>query len=254
MELRDKSKDGDDSPPIFNATDAQPTGLIPNPSQLTSVSMLGMPAVFGFTTQKGTGATKNDVSLVSPVYEVMSSTELANKTIASCYTSDKAWIYYLSGADESKLKIIQARVGPSPELDTLEASNVRYGSSLAAYTADDTNYVIYQHKAGDADNRHFYEYEVDESTTKIDHTNDAAALTSMAAVYYNSKVYLYYMDGDNELMVVIKENGTWGNSNKVKNASKVNSSSQITAVSSGDANHIFYSDKDGKTVHKRVAY
>lgn len=91
------------------------------------------------------------------------------------------------------------------------------------------------------------------TANKID-TGDAAKLTSIAAVYHNGKTYLYYTNNDNELRVITKEDGDWGSSTGVADANKVNNSSQITAVSSGDANHVFYTDEDDLPVHLMLSY
>jgi len=253
LQLRDQTKEDDDSPPTLSSKDTEPAGILINPSQLASVAMTTVNAVFGFTKPK-TGTTTIDVSLISPVFEKIGSTEATNTTMASCFFKDKAWVFYLTGADESKLKIVQAQVGGGVKTTNLEASDIRYGTSLAAYydTENSDRFVIYQHKA--SDNKHLYEYKVDSSSEKISNSGDAAEKTSMAAVYHDKKTYLYYRDGDKELRVIIKKDGKWGSSEGVKDANKVNPSSQITAMSSIDANHIFYTDKDDATVHIRVAY
>ena len=95
LQLRDKTTDDDDSPLMFHSTSNEPAGNLVNPSQLTSTVMKSVNAVFGFTKQKATDSKKLDISLVSPVFEMVASTEDTNKTIASCCSDDKAWIYYL---------------------------------------------------------------------------------------------------------------------------------------------------------------
>ncbi|XXG96347.1 hypothetical protein Hte_002629 [Hypoxylon texense] len=258
MQLHDKTTDDDDSSVKFHSAATEPSGILINPSQLTSTIMTTMNAVFGFTSQKTTGSSMVDISLISPVFEKVASTESTNKTIASCCSKNKAWVYYLSGADESKLKIIQLQVGGEVKTTKLDASAMRYGTSLAAYydTKKKAQFVIFQHKveSDGGDNRHLYEYKVDSSTTKIDNSGDAGKLTSIAAVYHDGQTYLYYTDNDNELRVITKKDGDWGSSAEVKDASKANSSSQITAVSCGDANHLFYTDADDASVHLRLPY
>ncbi|RYP65027.1 hypothetical protein DL770_009083 [Monosporascus sp. CRB-9-2] len=256
LQLRDKTTPDDDSPVIFHSKDADPTGIIINPSQLTATVMTSVNAIFGFTKQKTDNTGKIDVSLVSPVFERVSTTESTNYTIASSYSKEKAWVYHLSGADENSLKIIQVQVGGGVKSTTLSASDMRLGTSLAAYydSKKKTNFVIYQHKAGnDGDVRHLYEYKVDSGSSKISNSGDAGKLTSLAAVYHDGKTYLYYTDNDNELRVITKD-GEWGSSAAVGDANKVNSSSQITAVSTGDANHIFYTDEDDSPVHLMLSY
>ena len=90
------------------------------------------------------------------------------------------------------------------------------------------------------------------TATKISNSDDAGKLTGLAAVYQDSGTYLYYTDNDNELRVITKEGGVWGSSAAVGALNKVNSSSQITAVSDGKANHIFYTDENDAHVHLRL--
>lgn len=94
IQLRDGATDNDRLHPNFCSTTAQPVGVIVNPSQLTSTRMAGMNAVFGFTEQTGS-KTLVDISLVSPVFQKIRSTEYINKTISSSFSSQKTWIYYL---------------------------------------------------------------------------------------------------------------------------------------------------------------
>ncbi|KAI1819782.1 hypothetical protein F4861DRAFT_543588 [Xylaria intraflava] len=256
MELRDTST-SDDGEVVISSKDTDPAGFIVNPSQLTSTSMSHVNAVFGFTKQKVVSTTKIDVSLLSPVFEVLASTDIKNTTIASCSSKDKSWIYYLSGADESKLKIVQLQVGGGST--TLKASDMRYGTSLAAYydTKSNNRYVIFQHKVNSGENgdiRELYEYKVDSGSEEISNTGDAAKLTSIATVYHSGKTYLYYTDNDYELRVITKENGNWGSSSGVSDSDTVSSSSQITAISSGDANHLFYTNSSNSTTHLRLPY
>lgn len=90
--------------------------------------------------------------------------------------------------------------------------------------------------------------------SRIQNTGDAARLSSVAAVHARRATYLYYMDNDNELRVITKVKGSWGSSTAVGGASNVNESSQITAVSSGEANHVFYTDTSNTPVHLMLVY
>lgn len=187
-------------------------------------------------------------------------------------------LFFVSGADQDSLRIIQSQIGK--QVNTrLQVNNVRVGSSLAAYFDPQAGlpFVIYQYMVdGSDDVRQFYEYSVqDESckepnnaprpetrslmliywiATRITNTDDAAKLSSVAAVHANGVTYLYYMNNDSELRVITKLRGIWGSSIAVDGASNVNNSSQITAVSSGNANHVFYTDQNDAPVHLMLPY
>ncbi|KAK9444054.1 uncharacterized protein VB005_02330 [Metarhizium brunneum] len=254
--LRDKTTSSD-NPEIVQSSDADPTGILVFSTQLTSTMFMYFNAVFAFTKQLDPKSPKIDVSLVSPVYQPVASTESTNTTIASCSSNQQTWVYYLSGADQDSLRIIQSQIGK--QVNTrLQVNNVRVGSSLAAYFDPQAGlpFVIYQYMVdGSDDVRQFYEYSVqDESSTRITNTDDAAKLSSVAAVHANGVTYLYYMNNDSELRVITKLRGIWGSSIAVDGASNVNNSSQITAVSSGNANHVFYTDQNDAPVHLMLLY
>ncbi|KAI1198693.1 hypothetical protein F5X97DRAFT_323172 [Nemania serpens] len=293
IQLRDGATDNDRLHPNFCSTTAQPVGVIVNPSQLTSTRMAGMNAVFGFTEQTGS-KTLVDISLVSPVFQKIRSTEYINKTISSSFSSQKTWIYYLKGTDQSTISISELEVGPrignilnvaedlvgeeptgeaptgeapvdAPgvgglKLVILDVDNVRLGSSLAAYFDPDANrrYIIYQHKQPrSGENKNLYEWDITAATGKRIDTGSTAIKTSIAVVYWNRKVYLYYVDESHDLRTIIKTSGVWGTSAVVPGVPKVNETSQISALytsNGGNAIHVFYSDSDSEesTVHLRL--
>ncbi|KHN98867.1 uncharacterized protein MAM_03329 [Metarhizium album ARSEF 1941] len=257
MALHDKTTDSN-NPDVVQSSKADPPGNLVFSTQLTSTTLMYFNAVFGFTKQLDAKSPQIDVSLVCPVYQAVAATESTNTTIASCSSQDKTWVYYLSGADQDSLRIVQSEVGKQVTSIKLEATDVRLGSSLAAYYDVEQRlpFVIYQHEVdGGDDVRQLYEYSVDnESSSRIQNTDDAAKLTSIAAVHVRRVTYLYYMDNDNELRVITKVRGNWGSSAGVSGAGKVNSSSQITAVSSGEASHVFYTDDSDSPVHLMLPF
>ncbi|TWU71090.1 hypothetical protein ED733_002661 [Metarhizium rileyi] len=257
MALHDKTTDSN-NPAIVQSSAADPPGNLVFSSQLASSMFMYFNAVFGFTKQLDPKSTKIDVSLVCPVYQPLATTESTNTTIASCSSPDKTWVYYLSGVDQNSVRIVRSEIGKQVTSITLEVNDVRLGSSLAAYfdAKKQHSFVIYQHEVeGDnSDVRQLYEYSVDEeSSSRIQNTDDAAKLTSIAAVDFRQVTYLYYMNNDNELRVIRKEQGTWGSPAAVE-APNVNGSSQITVVSSGEANHVFYTDQNDSPVHLMLPY
>ena len=94
LQLRDKTTP-DDSPVTFESDGTGPTGIIINPSQLTAAVVTSVNAIFGFTQHNPANTAKIDVSLISPVYKTISFTESTNYTIASSYSTEEAWVYYL---------------------------------------------------------------------------------------------------------------------------------------------------------------
>lgn len=94
MALYDKTVDSD-NPVTVQSSDTNPPGILIFSSQLTSTLFMYFNAAFGFTKQLDPTSPKIDVSLVSPVYQPVASTESTNTTIASCSFNDKTWVYYL---------------------------------------------------------------------------------------------------------------------------------------------------------------
>lgn len=74
-------------------------GFIVNPSHLASASFLGTNLVFGLTTippVSGKTSTQTNVSMLSPVYTPLASTDVGNGALAASYSPDAAWVYYLT--------------------------------------------------------------------------------------------------------------------------------------------------------------
>lgn len=149
LQLRSEQKATDTVDQTWASSTTDQAGFVVNPSQLASADFQGTELVVGFTKQvvaQGTTATKNDVSIVSPVYQSVASTEIKNKTIAACSSGDTAWIYYLTGTDANSLQIEEAVLGLGTPSDFSDTNKILPGSSLAAYYIpdDDQRYVIYQ--------------------------------------------------------------------------------------------------------------
>lgn len=99
LELRSEKKTTDTNDQVWASSSTDQPGFVVNPSQLASAPFAGTELVVGFTKKlvaAGTTATTNDVSIVSPVYQSVGSTEVNNTTIAACASDDTAWIYFLT--------------------------------------------------------------------------------------------------------------------------------------------------------------
>lgn len=104
FEFRNEVKDHDTAE-IFTSSSDDLTGTILNPGQISSSVLSGAQFVVGFTKKKADPNVNpndaydpklNNVSVISPIYYAVDSTETDNLTIASCSSADDAWAYYFT--------------------------------------------------------------------------------------------------------------------------------------------------------------
>jgi hypothetical protein len=99
--LKNSAKSGVDSDDVYVAAADGHSGLIPVKSEIGSAVMNGLNIVVAVTKHKLKTATEtptlNDVSIVSPVYQVLDTTAITNTTaaISSNQDNSNAWVYYL---------------------------------------------------------------------------------------------------------------------------------------------------------------
>lgn len=70
-------------------------GYILNPSQMAAAKFRGVNMVVAATTPNAHPITVNQISIVCPVYQMLTSTTLANKKLAMSSNDDSAWVYFL---------------------------------------------------------------------------------------------------------------------------------------------------------------
>ena len=106
--LKNSAKGGVDSQDIYAAAADGNVGLIPVKSEIGSAVLNGLNIVVAVTKHKlktpNEQPTLNDISIVSPVYQVLDTTAITNTTAAITSNSDtsNAWVYYLQSVSTPK--------------------------------------------------------------------------------------------------------------------------------------------------------
>jgi hypothetical protein len=245
----DETKHADETEAFAAGADAQ-TGFIINPAQVASTNLTGIDLVLGFTNKPKPAAapgckcddpTQNDVSIISPVYQPLAATDLANLTIAATSSDTTAYVYYLTGTDYKSTTINELTVGDDSPGQFDDTVKILANSSLAAFYVpeDETRYIIYQ--ANSTGRLHAYcpiPGSIDDK--EIDGSGSARSNTPLAVTYVGGKAYLYYVDNSHSIRVVVKDGDKWGASRAVSAPSQVDEMSQLTVVPSAKGNHIFY--------------
>ncbi|RYP41836.1 hypothetical protein DL767_000737 [Monosporascus sp. MG133] len=252
LSLRAGDYSGDDQSKFWAADINDYSGYILSPSEMATCTFRGINIVAAMTIPKSNNsspATTNNISLVAPVYQRLTSTDLANKKVSMCSTGDKAWIYYLSGAAKGQVTLKEYDLVSGNNSTYLQYQDVSLNSSLAAWynTKCAQRSVVYQELL----QNHLKEFNVTGGqSTDIESTGNAKPLTSMAVTYYDGKAYLYYTDNSNNLCRVIKDGSVdnddrgWGDYKIFEGSPKVATDSQLTVSSSHGINHIFYVSTD----------
>ncbi|KAI1098284.1 hypothetical protein F4804DRAFT_132077 [Jackrogersella minutella] len=258
LEQRSEGKGQDTSDVNYVASGTDQPGYICNPSHIASADLGGVGLVFGFTKQKQQDtklpagvvapvATNNDVSIISPIYRSLTSTELGNTSIAACSSTEVAWVFYFSGGGGNPLVIKEEIVGDSNPASYDDTPTILAGSGLAAYYVPKTDdrFVVYQTKNS------IREFQAHGSDSPIKYA-DAADKSPLGATYANDKAYLYYRTSHSELRKVVKEKGVWGSAQAITDSRLVDADSQIAVITAGGYNHIFYAVENtaaGKFLH-----
>ncbi|KAH6844549.1 hypothetical protein B0I37DRAFT_164909 [Chaetomium sp. MPI-CAGE-AT-0009] len=131
------------------------TGFILNPAQVATTNLTGVNVVVGFTNKPKPAAaegckcddpTQNDISIISPVYQPLTATDLTNLTIAATSSDTTAYVYYLTGTDAASTTINEYTIGDDSPGQFDDTSKILPQSSLAAFYVPETElrYVIYQ--------------------------------------------------------------------------------------------------------------
>lgn len=248
LEQRNEGEKADPPTDAYVSSETDQTGWIENPSQVAGTELNGIPIVFGFTAKKPDPdskdpPTEHDVSILSPVYRPVGSTLVDNISIAATTSGSMASVFYLTGGKGNFIDIEERQLGEQNPVSWKGHSQIMEGSSLAAYITDEGDgpirRVIYQAD----DDSDLYDFEPDGGLTKISHA-DAKDRSPLAVAVSNGKAYLYYLNSHNELQRIIKSDiskpKSWGSSDPIKGAQKVDESSFLTVVSAGKHNHIFY--------------
>ncbi|KAF5696586.1 hypothetical protein FGLOB1_13410 [Fusarium globosum] len=244
--------------PDSNAHD----GFVVYQSYLASTKHYNKELVFGVTEKKGTekksscqcgqpadskscecpkDADAVDISLISPVYKVVTSAYSDNYKIAACSSNVDTWIYYLKKNPKASnaLNIYQAVIGPTHD-KAFSTNPILPGSALAAYWDAGTKKqnIIYQ----SVEDNKLRQYVVGGSDSPIKSANGVKARSTLAVAVTEAKAFLYFVDANTNTIrrVTKKVGGTkWGREQNVE-ADKIKPDSQLSVTVAAGANHLFY--------------
>ncbi|KAM0320670.1 hypothetical protein ACHAPQ_009830 [Fusarium lateritium] len=216
--------------------DAVPGSII-NPSYLAVTKYNNQDFVFGITDKKSVSVSQTnnedpngckcppdakevDLSLISPVYKVVSPKK---------------------GSD---VNLYEATIGDGSDNEYTELTKVAPNSALAAWygTVDNKRHIVYQSTAGP---NNLYEFTADsQDNRQIDQAAAAKPNTSLAVAVTKNGVYLYYINTNKRISRVSKsleENAQFDNSTVVKSCTNnAAANAQLTVTIAGDDIHLFY--------------
>ncbi|KAK3369575.1 hypothetical protein B0T24DRAFT_362230 [Lasiosphaeria ovina] len=241
VSLRNSGQKGKDTQDFYAADKNTWEGIILAKSEIGTARVDGVNLVVAMTRQKPSkpdaADTMNDISIVSPVYQVLTSTALKNTTATICSAGDRGWVYYLSGTESGKVDIKEYDLGTG-NISTFGGLNVYVDCSLGAFYDPISHHrcIIFQEMS----QGHLKEYNVDtKQTIDISDTSGAKPNTSLCVTYHKDAAYLYYTDSFFNIYRVIKRQNNWGAHKQMFN-DKPDEFSQMTAVTANGVNHIFF--------------
>ncbi|KAG7406143.1 hypothetical protein DER46DRAFT_704050 [Fusarium sp. MPI-SDFR-AT-0072] len=184
-----------------------------------------------------------DISLISPVYKVVTSAFSDNYKIAACSSNSDTWVYYLkqNPKADNALNIFEAVIGPTNDKAFRSTAPILPGSGLAAYWDAGTKKqnVIYQ----GTDSNKLRQYIVNGADAPIDAAKGVKAKSTLAIAVTDAKVFLYFVDADSSTItrVTKKVGGTnWKYVQTVRDADPIKPDSQLSVTVAAGANHLFY--------------
>ncbi|KAJ8129840.1 hypothetical protein O1611_g3790 [Lasiodiplodia mahajangana] len=231
---------------IWEPDDDDYNGYILNPSSIAAATYRGLNYVAAVTTPRldpGATQTVNQISLVSPIYQKLSSTTLENTNVALCVTPDgnNGWLYHLSGESSSD------RILKELDLKTLSTQNntiqnVAPNASLAAFYHEDEGkrHVIYEGGG-------LLEYIVEDKQVFNIPSSTIPKNPAVAVAYSTAtkKTYLYYNDQDLSVLRITKDQYGWAAAaTPIAGAPKISEFSKMAVVQANGFNHLFYIPKD----------
>ncbi|KAL8372580.1 hypothetical protein RB595_002089 [Gaeumannomyces hyphopodioides] len=243
---------------LFAADNDDHQGNILNPSELAAATYRGINLVVGVTRPRldaNSEQTVNNISIVSPVYQQLNTTAMANLKVDLASSGDSAWVYYLNGtnAQETTLKEYDLETGSTSTY--LQSQAVLPNSSLGSYYDPQADggagkrYVVYQ----EGIEGHLMEFSVnDKQGWNIANTNDAKESTTIGLSFFDNKVYLYYTDSKDNLRRIVKVDGKWQKPDYIEGSPKANATTQVSVSTANRLNHVFYvsrEDKPGSFTH-----
>ncbi|KAI9648825.1 hypothetical protein NHQ30_003466 [Ciborinia camelliae] len=252
--LRNGKRSGPDPDFDFAGGPESNKGIIVDQSHLTSSDYEGVNLVLGLTEKPETDVLY-DVSILSPSYEPLETTQSNRTSIASTATVDDLHVYYLNGSDDAKIKVRDYSYSTRTSSELPDTSDIIPGSCLAAYCIGSDRFVLYQ----GLKNKQLYEYNCSTtygkffptsftpsnsypSDTPIKNATGAQDGTPIAVTCEKdtNKVFLYFVLDTLEIRRIVKEDNKWGPSLEVPGATKVLLGSKVSATIANEVNHVFY--------------
>ncbi|KAI1277737.1 hypothetical protein F5Y07DRAFT_362790 [Xylaria sp. FL0933] len=243
--LESGTSDDDQPSGRWETGDGDYNGCILNPSQMAAVNYRGLQFVAAVTMPKvgpNETQTSNQISLVSPVYQQLTTTALDHVCIAMCANSDgdQGWLYYYDGTDPTERTLMEFSLRTGKSATYSSANVVKPSSSLAAWYDSDKKqrHVIFEGSG-------LSEFIVEENAYSV-FAASYRPNTPIAAVYskHTKKAYVYYVDDSLSIQRIVKRESGWGNPEALRGPSKVAEACQLTVVNANDYNHLFYIAKD----------
>ncbi|KAH6632442.1 hypothetical protein F5144DRAFT_650484 [Chaetomium tenue] len=244
---------GKDSQDVWAADEKTFKGIVQDKSEIGAAIVDGVRFVVAMTNHKPESsealATLNDVSIVSPIYQVLASTALGDTTMAIASSDDEGWVYYLTCTNAGEVEVNEYELS-SGNRATFKGLNVVVDCSLGAYydKASGKRFIIFQERG----ESHLKEYNIDtKQSVDILDTAGAGAKTSLCVTYSDGIAYLYYTDEYLNVYRVVKKQGSWGNRRNLFNE-KPGANSQMAVVTANGANHVFFQTENStKIAHCR---
>jgi hypothetical protein len=168
LTLRHAGKTGRDSQDARAAGKDTWEGIVLVKAEIGTATVEGVNFVVAMTRHKPENPnapdTLNDVSIVSPIYQVLTTTALKNTTAAITSSGDQAWVYYLDGTEGGKVDINEFELSTG-NIATFSNLNVDVDCSLGAYYDKESTQrsIIFQERA----QGHLKEYNIDTKQSKL---------------------------------------------------------------------------------------
>lgn len=261
----------------YENTDVQATGNINNPTSLAALyldgadtTLIGVYGIIKTTAEKkctcqascsGTTTTTSDygrLCLLSPAFmplEDSSQSEKANVKygrlagVQAPGVAGAGWLYFRSTTSTSKISILD--IGTKVVTEVSNAESPADDTFLAAYYDADKSerHLLYQ-KSSSGDSAKIFDFKDTTNGSSLDGVglNNAHFPAGIAAVWVDSKVYLYYVAVHSktyQLRKKVKSGGVWGADEKLNTDSDLQSTTQLTATALTDKNYIAYVNSDG---------
>ncbi|KAF5654493.1 hypothetical protein FHETE_11296 [Fusarium heterosporum] len=246
LDLRSGASSHDGTVTTWSASLNDYKGIVLNPSQVAAANLNEVPMVVAVTTPYSSdgSANVNNISLVSPVYQQLTTTDLNNSSVAMISLGDDATVYYVAGTSKDTTVIWQYGMISGINNTVVSGVSVLMNSTLGGWY--DTNDTV-QHLVFQAANGVLWEFDVaQQNPLKINNTDNSLSPAMFGVTFAVDTAYVYYVDNQSNLVRITKKGNTWGSSAQVQGW-QVAKGSQITVTTANGLNHIFFVPLTGQS-------